>query len=259
MFVSCQISDGLGNRLFQIAALLGYAEKHGHTPIFIREWIKDNPAQPGGNKVCSLFPAIQTMSLGDVMGEWTVLKPQFEFAMSYMDLFFVGGHVKLDGYFQSPKYFPSELPFLAGITAASLGENTLFLHVRRGDYLHPLNAHHCVDLTEYYQRALDVFPSDSLVYVCSDDIGWCKASLPGHYRSVASHRWRWVMGDEFETLSVMMGCTLGGICANSTFSWWGGWLNKFAEKLVIMPATWSYSGPGRPIAKDLYPEGALRL
>lgn len=259
MFISCQISDGLGNRLFQIAAMLGYAEKHGHTPVFIREWIKDNPAQPGGNKVCSLFPGIQTMTLGDVGGEWVVLKPPFEAAMTYVELPFVGGHVKLDGYFQSAQYFPSRLPVLAGIEVAVLEGPAVFLHVRRGDYLHLFNAHHRVELDNYYQQALDMFPTDSFVYVCSDDIGWCKATLPGRYRSVGFDRWRWVGGDEFETLSVMIGCTLGGICANSTFSWWGAWLGWNSEKLMIMPSLWMHVSPGRPVAKDLYPVWALKL
>ncbi len=267
MFVSCSISDGLGNRLFQIAAMLGYAEKHGHTPVFIREWIKDNPSQPGGNKVCSLFPGIQTMVLGDVSGEWAVIKPPFEAAMTYVELPFVDGHVKMDGYFQSALYFPSRLPVLANVEAAVLESSAVFLHVRRGDYLHPLNAHHYVDLTEYYRKALELFPPDSLVYVCSDDIAWCKAKMPGLYMSVVgAHQWRWVLGDEFETLSVMMGCSLGGICANSTFSWWGAWLNPSAEKLVIMPDLWIHLRPGpfgtqggHLLPRDLYPEGVLRL
>jgi Glycosyl transferase family 11 len=238
---------------------LGYAEKHGHTPVFIREWIKDNPSQPGGNKVCSLFPGIQTMSLGEVSGEWAVIKPPFEAAMTYVELPFVDGHVKLDGYFQSSRYFPvSALP-IAGLKPTVL-DPAVFLHVRRGDYLHPFNAHHSVDLTEYYERALILFPDNALVYVCSDDIEWCKATLPGRYGSVVkAHRWRWVVGDEFETLSVMMGCSLGGMCANSTFSWWGAWLNPFAEKLVIMPELWIHPRPGHPLARDLYPEGVLRV
>jgi len=257
MYVSCQISDGLGNRLFQIAAMLGYAEKYGHQPVFIKEWIKWNDTQPGGNEVCSLFPAIPTMSLDSVDGDWSLIKMPFAAAMKYIPLPAANTHVKLDGYFQSPLYFPTTIQTAARGT--ELGAPALFLHVRRGDYLHPLNAHHYVDLTDYYQRALDLFPSDAPIYVCSDDIAWCKAVMPGRYSSVTADRWRWLDCDEFATLSVMMGCTLGGICANSTFSWWGAWLNSSPDKLVVMPATWMHPRHGGPLPVDLYPEGVLRI
>jgi Glycosyl transferase family 11 len=259
-YVSCSVSDGLGNRLFQIMAMLGYAEKYGHTPVFIREWIKDNPTQPGGNRVCTLFPTIQTMTLESVVGEWSYLRPPFMDAMTYVELPRMTGHVKLEGYFQSARYFPRCLPVFAGLVPLSISQPSLFLHVRRGDYLHPLNTHHYVDLASYYERALALFPEDALVYVCSDDIEWCKITLPGRYGSVVgAHRWRWVVGDEFETLSVMMGCSLGGMCANSTFSWWGAWLNPSTEKIVCMPDVWIHPRPGHPLPRDLYPEGVLRV
>lgn len=257
MFVSCLVSDGLGNRLFQIAAMLGYAEKHGHTAVFIQEWINENKTQPGGNKVCVLFPGIPTLSLGSVSGEWSLIQPPGIDAMTYRELPYVAGHVKLQGYFQSEMYFPLRLP-LSGLVPL-VRENAFFLHVRRGDYLHPLNAHHHVDLFGYYEKALSLFPSDASVLVCSDDIRWCKSVLPGRYSSVPADKWIWMSGDEFETLSAMMGCGLGGICANSTFSWWGAYLNPSVEKLVVMPATWILPRTCDPVPTDLYPKGVLRI
>ena len=257
MFVSCQISDGLGNRLFQIAAMLGYAEKHGHKPLFITEWINENKTQPGGNKVCALFPGIPTMSLESVAGSWSLIQPPGVDAMTYRELPYVAGHVKLQGYFQSELYFPLRLP-ISGLVPV-VRENALFLHVRRGDYLHPLNQHHHVDLRSYYEKALALFPDNASVLVCSDDIAWCKVTLPLRYTSVRADKWIWIQGDEFETLSAMMGCGLGGICANSTFSWWGSYLNPSVEKLVVMPATWMHSRTCDPVPTDLYPKGVLRI
>ena len=95
--------------------------------------------------------------------------------------------------------------------------------------------------------------------VFSDDIEWCKATLPARYPSVGSNKWIWFTGDEYATLSAMMGCTLGGICANSTFSWWGAYLSRSLEKLFIMPGTWTYDRPGFPLGVDIYPSWAERI
>jgi hypothetical protein len=137
--------------------------------------------------------------------------------------------------------------------------DSLFLHIRRGDYLHPLNWHHYVDLDKYYERALSLFPSGAHVVVCSDDLSWCKSVLPLRYPFIGADKWVWFAGDEYETLSAMMGCTLGGICANSTFSWWGAYLGQRQEKIITMPDLWIQKRVGFPLATDIYPVWAEQV
>ena len=258
MYVTCAIGDGLGNRLFQIAAMLGYAEKYGHTPVFVKEWIKTNPSQSGGNRVLEYFPGIQTISAAGLT--WTEVAPPFVDAMTYRELPRVMGNVKLSGSFQAPQYFPSGGVALAGVVPRDWGVPAVFLHVRRGDYLHPLNQHHYVELSGYYERALGLFDTGAAVVVCSDDIAWCKSVLPARYPSVAADKWIWFSGDEYMTLSAMMGCTLGGICANSTFSWWGAYLGLGGgDKLITMPSLWIQLRAGFPKAVDIYPAWAERV
>ena len=263
--VTCVIGDGLGNRLFQIAAMLGYAERYGGRVIFVKEWVKTNSAQPGGERVCDYFPDIPTIDEGSLVGvEWTEIREEFAGAMTYHPLPFVAGNVKLCGAFQSERYFPTGGVRLAGLAGAATGMPAVFLHVRRGDYLHPFNRHHYVELEGYYLRALRLFDTEAYVVVCSDDIVWCKETLPRRYPSVGADRWIWMAGDEYATLGVMMSCSLGGICANSTFSWWGAYLARMGglghgDKLFIMPDRWIHAGNGLPLAIDIYPTWAFRV
>lgn len=261
MYVSCTIGDGLGNRLFQIAAMLGYAERHGHTPVFVKEWIKPNPTQPGGNTIFDYFPTIPIVAYDAVWSlvEWTEIKQEFTNAMTYHDLPHIKGNVKLSGSFQSEKYFPTGGVRLTGLPATVFANPTLFLHVRRGDYLHPFNTHHYVEMEQYYERALGLFPSDANVLVCSDDMAWCKEFLPRRYPFVGANKWIWFHGDEYKTLSAMMACRLGGICANSTFSWWGAYLGLSADMLVTMPSVWIQAREGFPKAVDIYPSWSVRV
>jgi len=257
MYVTCFLSDGLGNRLFQIAAMLGYAERYGHTPVFVKEWIKHNADQPGGNSICDYFPNIPIMSSAGIT--WTELKGEFTDAMTYRALPRVLGSVKLHGAFQSPLYFPTGGVTLSGLVPRTMGARSLFLHIRRGDYLHPLNWHHYVELDKYYERALSLFPASAHIVVCSDDLAWCKSVLPVRYPFISADKWIWFAGNEYETLSAMAGCTLGGICANSTFSWWGAYIGRGEEKIITMPSLWIQRRPGFPLATDIYPVWAEQV
>ena len=255
--VTCVIGDGLGNRLFQIAAMLGYSERYGHKPVFVKEWVHANAKQPGGERVCDYFPEILTISGESV--SWTEVREEFVSAMTYRPLPFIDGNVKLCGAFQSQLYFPKSAISLNGVTGCDWGRPTVFLHIRRGDYLHPFNRHHYVELANYYEKALSLFDSDCGIVVCSDDLAWCKSTLPSRYPFVRADRWIWFSGDEYATLAAMMGCTLGGICANSTFSWWGGYFNPAHDKLIVMPDKWIQAGHGLPQAIDIYPAWAVKV
>jgi hypothetical protein len=268
VFVSVKLSDGLGNRFFQVAAMLGYAERHGHTPVFVSEWIQPNTTHPGPKTIQDYFPAIQVLPCAAGQ-EWTVLTLNGDDSLTYIDLPYVATSVCLSGYFQSPRYFPSGGPAVPAILLAAApaamptASPRAFLHVRRGDYLHPLCKHHQVDLRNYYRYALSVFDPSTSIVVCSDDIAWCRATLPHEYRDIVdASRWIFLADDldDYETLRVMVGCSAGGICANSTFSWWATHFGRLAgngDGMYCMPGTWGY--PPLPPARDIYPDWATVL
>jgi hypothetical protein len=113
------------------------------------------------------------------------------------------------------------------------------LHVRRGDYLKDQKtiARHGVCSQSYYQSAIDlvlVEKPNAEFFVFSDDTQWVKANLqlPPQCTYVSASN---ISAEE--DLVLISGCK-HQIIANSTFSWWGAWLNNNCDKIVVCPTPW---------------------
>lgn len=178
----------------------------------------------------------------------------------------------LKGYWQSERYFSSftdairkdftfRLPLSEvnnRIVEAIRAVNAVSLHVRRGDYLsnqHTLSVHGVCSL-EYYERAIRYIAdrvADPVFFVFSDDIDWVKTALkiqyPCHYID-NNHG-----SESYNDMRLMSLCS-HHIIANSSFSWWGAWLNPSDTKIVIAPSHWF----AKPVdVSDLLPETWVRL
>lgn len=156
-----------------------------------------------------------------------------------------------DGYWQSEKYFSSveervradfrfQLPLdaLSETLLSSLPRPSLAVHVRRGDYLKSVNQFVCKE--DYYRRALDEALSlgdiASVVFL-SDDPHWCKEHL--QCDGLQTYYPDWNKGsDSWRDMAIMAACD-HAIIANSSFSWWGAWLNANAGKRIYAPAIWN--------------------
>jgi hypothetical protein len=111
------------------------------------------------------------------------------------------------------------------------------LHVRRGDSVLPVEGKVVLPM-DYYSDAISLFKqrlADPTFFVFSDDLPFVKENLPrdqkvvfvGHNDTFTAH----------EDLRLMSACH-HHIIANSTFSWWGAWLNPRPDKMVIAPRNW---------------------
>jgi hypothetical protein len=163
-----------------------------------------------------------------------------------------GSH--LIGYWQSAKYFEDvadviradfRLRVPLGDEAQSIaGElqrasDSVSLHVRRGDYVHNPRAreYHGIQGSDYYARGVDAIERHvgrSLqLFVFSDDPDWCERELKlGHSTTV-------VRGTrDYEDL-ILMSCCDHHVIANSSFSWWGAWLNDRPDATVVAPVRWA--------------------
>jgi hypothetical protein len=113
--------------------------------------------------------------------------------------------------------------------------NAVSIHVRRGDYIS--SATHMPTSEDYYKQAVAFIlnkVSNPVFFVFSDDIEWCKKNLnlPNSY--FISHN---TGGDSYIDMQLMSNCK-HNIIANSSFSWWGAWLNNKPEKIIIAPKIW---------------------
>lgn len=171
------------------------------------------------------------------------------------------------GYWQSSKYFHDHKALREELTLRFIrpevqelakrlrDENSVFVHVRRGDYLNPgTAAYHGnlghASLTEgYYKDAISYMKEkvdDPKFHVFSDDPEWCKQNLPFPViTGFASH----------EDLYLMSQCR-HGIGANSTFSWWSAWLGDYEGRVNVFPKKWFNAEAD---TRDIIPERWVRL
>jgi hypothetical protein len=108
-------------------------------------------------------------------------------------------------------------------------KNPVAIHVRRGDYVK--NTNYWVVTEEYIQNAINQFLDDDYTFIVfSDDIDWCKTVFPEGVVYMENNT-------QFEDLCMMSLCK-HNIISNSTFSWWGAFLNKNKSKRVVAPKNW---------------------
>jgi Glycosyl transferase family 11 len=169
------------------------------------------------------------------------------------------GELYLDGYWQTEKYFADIADIIrddfalrepmtgqrAALVREIEGASSVSVHVRRGDYVTNASAaaFHGTCSPDWYAAALERIAAAverPRFYVFSDDPAWVRANLPRGYdlRFVDPQP----DGRDCQDMHVMARCR-HHIIANSSFSWWGAWLNPSAAKRVIAPARWFAADP----------------
>lgn len=174
-------------------------------------------------------------------------------------------HTLLIGYWQSERYFSNIretllrdfelLPPLQNtartLMRASENRNSVSVHVRRGDYASKpaVTAYHGQCGPAYYESAIRLLfnrVQDPLFVVFSDDVEWCRSNLKFPADTLFMEPGRPPALD-----MVLMSWCRHHIIANSSFSWWGAWLNPSPDKIVMAPRPWISSSA--PVQPDIYP------
>lgn len=119
--------------------------------------------------------------------------------------------------------------------------NSVSIHIRRGDYVDDLSAFKIyggICDKEYYEKAIKIIQDkvhNPKFYVFSNDINWVKSNLT--INNCIYIDWNKDI-NSYKDLILMSNCK-HNIIANSTFSWWGAWLNSNDDKIVVMPKKWT--------------------
>lgn len=277
-FVTCKILGagvqtlGLGNQLFCIAAVLGLGLENNAKPVF--NFNKEQlPYRDNIFRNLNFSNEIYTHNL--------YREPYFH----YKKIDYTPG-LAVDGYFQSEKYFSKYRDEILEILKISDNDleyinnnwkdllkldNKVSLHIRRGDYLLPQYAsHHPTQNMDYYNKAIEYFDKNSNFFIFSDDIEWAKNNFKGdNFYFITQNT---INGnDVMDTLNISKGghpdyieLYLMSLCdhniiANSSFSWWGAWLNRNPHKTVIAPKKWFGPAYGNINDNDLIPESWTRV
>lgn len=238
------LMGGLGNQMFQISNAL------------VQSWSNDMD--------CVFYPSSYTPLQGNNTSKYlknifknlkfTNKKIDFErhneVSWSYYDKpKFDNKNIEFYGYYQSSKNFLSYKEKIIDIFSPTDEEiknlklkypkinldNTVSIHIRRGDYTNSPNIHPVVTKS-YIDTALSMVGDYDHIFIFTDDKNWVFSNLDLKNTTI-------VTDEDYNEMWLMSLCK-NNIISNSTFSWWGSFLNKTLNKVVVAPSIWF--GPNGP-------------
>jgi FkbM family methyltransferase len=254
-FITPRLQGRTGNMMFQIANAYVQALRHN------RQLVIPRSESSSGHLEKTLFRKLDFLIERTSGNELDHIHAPFHFEelspSQHRPTVFVGwyqsekyfgnyGEVIKDLYSPTPEFINrvlNEFPFFNTDTVAAI-------NVRRGDYLEQSSRHPVVSL-EYIYAAVDKLPKYDKILVLSDDIAWCRENIKLENCIFVDNYW------DCDGLWLLSLCD-HFVISNSTFSWWGAYLSRTENKVVVAPDTWF--GPDIiENTNDLYCEGWIRL
>ncbi len=269
-----RIWEGLGNQMFQYAFAKSLDQRHpGEVFLDVnssyREYLRKNESSVLRPYMLGEFNISLPKIDVEQLKEWRFIrqsnikekiiykkslkhKYEYQFVSDTYDVtefnpsfYYTYDNVYYMGWYQNEGYFrkigdlirkdltlKKDLPIPDLLSGSS---NTVSIHVRRGDFV---NGGWCVS-EDYYDNAIKIIKQkvwDPVFIVFTDDVEWVKSKMFKDDECLFVHDFGKYSASE--ELILMSKCK-HNIIANSTFSWWGAWLNDNDEKVVISPKTWT--------------------
>lgn len=277
--ITCNIVGGLGNQLFQIFATMSLAMQHKKKFVFLANdhtgIIGKNERTTYWNTLLYRLKPFLLKDIGDFPEMTIVEEPEFHYH-DMSNLIKPDINTCLSGYFQSEKYFQSNFEALykmlgieklkAPLAGLYSFATTVSLHFRLGDYKSLTDQYHLLTI-EYYELALDhvlcVCPETRIaLYFCEnkdlDEVQITIEILEKRY----DNRLKFLRApskiQDWQQM-LLMSCCNHNIIANSSFSWWGAYLNTNTNKIVCYPSKWFNYALDKNNTKDLCPETWIKI
>jgi len=287
-----KVIGGLGNQMFQYAFFIALSKRFPNEEVLVDCSFFDSYGLHNGLELESVFdiklPKASKRQLLKVRwpvknyNMYRVIRKFFpnrkteyiemeEFVFDKF-VFEQNGDIYFDGYWQNHLYFNdiSEIISTSFIFKNILDErnedllqyikrekSSISIHVRRGDYLKSNLYKGLCDL-DYYRNAIKYIINkldNPVFFVFSNDIDWCKDNLMDLLNAFPTIFVSWNDGKNSYIDMQLMSCCKYNIIANSSFSWWAGWLNPFYDKIVIAPTKWV----NRSGSENIIPDGWIKL
>ena len=274
-----KLNGGLGNQMFQYAFALALAEKFNVEVVFDFSYFEEvKTCNKVASRVYELGVFNIECKEATKQDLSKIKRPDFEskfknklakifpkrFGINYVreknnyafdkKIFKNPDYLFYEGYFQNEKYFKHlraallksfslKAPLDANnqdILEKIKNTNSVSIHVRRGDYvsLDYVKKIHGVCSLDYYKKAIEYISKNvenPYFFLFSDDIEWVIENLNIEYPYTVVD---FNQGKGWLDMELMKNCK-HNITANSSFSWWGGWLNENKNKIVITPKNWT--------------------
>ncbi len=265
----------LGNQMFQYAALRGIADKRGY------EW-KIPPEDYQHTANYGLFETFEMSNVKEENIGFVNGQSVQENDHCFISEFFTEcpDDISLDGFFQTEKYFNhisdqirQDYTFKKGYLEPckqyidSLDKPPIFLHVRQADNIGREQFHPILPIS-YFEECLQEFPEDTPCFVFTDDLAWCKSQ--DYFKqdrflfNENVQRYSYVSMDGLGKMQntllpqvdlCLMSLCSGAIIANSSFSWWGAWLQNNRGKVIAPnPKKWFGTSMTHLDTSDIIPE-----
>ena len=289
------LSGGLGNQMFQYA--FGRALSIENNTKFLLDFSsiinhKDNTTREYELKIFQIditiatkwkslkyqYPSILNrinIKLNKLCGIPKIFKSNVMTERNYSKNKKLLKNTLIRGYWQSEKYFniiestirkeftfPKNLDKKNSLLEKRIeGTNSISIHVRRGDYAdNPLtNKRHGLCSLDYYTNSIRYISNhinNPVFYIFSDDPEWVKNNIIIDYSSEIIN---WNLGRESYIDMYLMSICKHNIIANSSFSWWGAWLNSNPQKIVIAPKKWFANEGISTRTNDLIPKAWMQI
>jgi hypothetical protein len=252
-YITTNHRGGLGNVMFKLAASISMAIDNGVEYIFSNEFIRPN--DPNYENYANNI--LRNINFIDKLPESFLVYSETQFDHHNIN-YIKGTNLLLDGYFQSEKYFENNKQFIIDLFGpneeienrilTNLPDvfNYVSIHIRRGDYLQLPN-HHPQQSAEYYKSAAEIIGLDKTYLIFSDNLDEVKNMF-----DYLPNKIFYTSGEDWLDMYTMSFCKDNIIC-NSTFSWWGAYLNKNKNKKIITTNRWFGSAYAHFNISTLFP------